>query len=168
MFNAILGIFIKVHKTMTLQPYLDAMDIKLWQLKAKTQVPYMLISDEAMPDAAQQLLNAMLTSIDLKKEPILTSPMIKKHLTKTQPRLILVLGLRAAHQLLNCDDAMDVLRHKIHTFDNIPLVVSHHPAYLLQHPKVKRQVYEDLYKVHTCLTNATCRSSDPRLLATTL
>lgn len=137
---------------MSLQ-HLYAMGIQPWQLKSKTETPYLLISDEAdeMSDAALQLLNAMLASIDLKKEPILTSDTVKTHMSKAQPRLLLILGPVAAQRLLNCDTTLDALRGKVHHFANTAMIVIHHPAHLLQNPKDKRQTFDDLCMVQHIL-----------------
>ena len=131
---------------MSLQPYLHAMGIQTWALKNKTQVTYLLVSDEtdAMTDASEHLLSAMLASIELSRDEVLTSPALIKQAANLQPRLILVLGAKAAHQLFNCETPMDELRGKVHAFGNIPCLVTHHPAHLLRHPKHKRETYQDL------------------------
>jgi len=131
---------------MYLQHYLDAMSIQTWQLKSKAQVTFLLVSDEndAMSDATQSLLHAMLASIDLTPPPVLTSESLKKQMAMTQPRLLFILGSRAAHALLKCDTPVEDLRGKVHIFANIPTVITYHPKDLLQNPKNKREVYEDL------------------------
>lgn len=131
---------------MLLQSYLDAMGIQTWALKSKTQTIYALVSDEeyAMTDAARSLLHAMLASIDLHYEQIFTSESLKKQIGALQPRLLLILGSCAAHQLLNCDIPIEDLREKVHAYANIPTLVTHHPSYLLQNPKEKCKTYEDL------------------------
>src|SRR5262245_5325906 len=121
---------------MSLQPYLEAMGIQTWALRSKTQA-YFVVSDEnyATSDSAQSLLHAMLTSIELDQERVLTSELLKKQMAVMQPRLLLILGARAAHALLKCETPIEDLRGKVHTFANIPAVITYHPEYLLQHPK---------------------------------
>jgi hypothetical protein len=138
---------------MSLQPYLHAMGIQTWRLKSKTQATFLLACDEtdAMTSAAEHLLSAMLASIDLNKEQMLTSLILKKQMTTLQPRIILILGALTAHQLLNCDMPIEDLRGKIHNFDNITAIVTHHPAHLLKHPKNKREAYQDLCAAYSLL-----------------
>lgn len=139
-------------KTMSLQ-HLHAMGIQTWALQSKTQATYLLVSDDVMPDAADQLLNAMLESIDLKREQVLSSASIRKQITAIQPRLLLILGPIAAQHLLNCNSPIEDLRGKVHTFTNITTLVTHHPGHLLQNPKDKRQTYEDLRRAYHILKN---------------
>ncbi len=135
---------------MSLQ-HLYAMGIQRWQLKTKTQVAYLLVSDEEFAVTSDQLLSAMLASIDFHKEQILTSALLKQQITSLQPSVILILGKLAANNLLNCDASIEDLRGKIHIFANTPTVVTYHPAHLLQHPKNKCEAYEDLCMVHNIL-----------------
>jgi hypothetical protein len=140
---------------MSLQHYLDTMGIQTWTLKSKTQTTYALVSDEDgnMSDNAQALLQAMLASIDLNCEPVLTSEALKKQITALQPRVLFILGSRAAHQLLNCDLPIEDLRGKVHAYANLPTIVTYHPEDLLQHLKNKRGAYKDLCMVQNMLSS---------------
>ncbi len=70
------------------------------------------------------------------------------------PRVILVVGRIAAHNLLATDQPMRELRGRVHRYRSIPLVVSYHPAYLLRSPGEKRKAWEDLKRVCRVLEGA--------------
>jgi DNA polymerase len=61
-----------------------------------------------------------------------------------KPQIIITLGRYAAQTLLNTDIAVGKLRKRIHQFENIPLIVTYHPSYLLRTPDAKREAWEDL------------------------
>lgn len=60
------------------------------------------------------------------------------------PRLILVVGRIAAHELLDTDAPVGRLRGRDHDYRGIPLVVTYHPAYLLRSPSQKAKSWDDL------------------------
>ena len=60
------------------------------------------------------------------------------------PRLILVVGRIAAHELLGTDAPVGRLRGRDHEYRGIPLVVTYHPAYLLRSPSQKQKSWDDL------------------------
>jgi DNA polymerase len=60
------------------------------------------------------------------------------------PRLILVVGRVAAHELLGTDTPVGRLRGRDHEYRGIPLVVTYHPAYLLRSPSQKAKSWDDL------------------------
>lgn len=61
------------------------------------------------------------------------------------PQIIVALGRIAAHTLLNTTQATTKLRQQIHHIsNNIPVVVTYHPAYLLRNPSAKKDTWEDL------------------------
>ena len=61
-----------------------------------------------------------------------------------QPRIILAVGRIAAQQLLGRDEAVGKLRGTVHRLDEIPVVVTYHPAYLLRSPSQKAKSWRDL------------------------
>jgi uracil-DNA glycosylase len=61
-----------------------------------------------------------------------------------QPKIILAIGRIAAQTLLKTDEPLARLRGKIHTFNNTPVVVVYHPAYLLRSLPEKRKAWLDL------------------------
>ncbi len=71
---------------------------------------------------------------------------LERQIELIQPRLILAVGGIAAHNLLHTDAPVGRLRGKLHHYggQQIPLVVTYHPAYLLRAPLEKRKAWADL------------------------
>jgi len=71
---------------------------------------------------------------------------LQQQIALLQPRLILAVGGVAAHNLLQTDEKVGQMRGTLHHYgeENIPLVVTYHPAYLLRSPLEKRKVWSDL------------------------
>ena len=71
---------------------------------------------------------------------------LQQQIELIQPRLILAVGKIAAHNLLDTDAPVGRLRGKLHHYgeQQIPLVVTYHPAYLLRAPLEKRKAWADL------------------------
>jgi DNA polymerase len=63
--------------------------------------------------------------------------------------VLVALGAVAVEGLLGTRAAMRELRGRWHTYNNIPLMITYHPAYLLrnQAPSEKRKVWEDMLQV---------------------
>ena len=61
-----------------------------------------------------------------------------------QPTLILALGRFAAQTLLQTEKSIGQLRGKLHSYQDIPLIVSYHPAYLLRNQPDKYKAWQDL------------------------
>ncbi len=116
---------------------------------------------------AGKLLDAMLAAIDLKRgnkvyitnvlksrppgnrnpepdEVAACRPYLLAQIELIQPKLILALGRFAAQSLLDTDEAVGRLRGRVHQFQNVPLVVTYHPAYLLRNLPDKARAWEDL------------------------
>lgn len=60
------------------------------------------------------------------------------------PDIIITLGRFASQTILNTDAAVNKLRSKAHQFNNIPVIVTFHPSYLLRNPAAKKDAWEDL------------------------
>ena len=73
-------------------------------------------------------------------------PYLEQQIAKIQPRLILVVGRIAAHNLLQVETPIGKLRGQVHHYgeQNIPVVVTYHPAYLLRSPGQKSKSWDDL------------------------
>ena len=71
---------------------------------------------------------------------------LQQQIALIQPKLILAVGRIAAHKLLHTTTQVGRLRGTVHHFgkQEIPLIVTYHPAYLLRSPLEKRKVWEDL------------------------
>ncbi len=128
---------------------------------------------------AGKLLDAMLAAIDLKRgenvyianvlksrppgnrnpepdEVAACRPYLLAQIELIQPKLIVALGRFAAQSLLETDEAIGRLRGRVHRFQNVPLVVTYHPAYLLRNLTDKARAWEDL-----CLARRTMQSLTP-------
>jgi len=123
---------------------------------------------EPVVGRAGQLLNAMLLAIGLQREEAYIAnvvkcrppnnrdpapeeaaacePYLKRQIALIKPKVILVVGRVAAHNLLKTDAPLGTLRGKRFSYADtgIPVVVTYHPAYLLRSPKEKRKAWEDL------------------------
>jgi uracil-DNA glycosylase family 4 len=117
---------------------------------------------------AGQLLNEMLRAVGLDREQVYIANILKcrppgnrdpqadevsacsaflnRQVELIQPRLILAVGRIAAQNLLQQDLPVGRLRGSVHRFgrDDIPVVVTYHPAYLLRSPSQKRKAWVDL------------------------
>jgi DNA polymerase len=61
-----------------------------------------------------------------------------------QPKIIVALGLIAAQSLLKTNEPLAKLRGKVHMFNDTPVIVAHHPAYLLRFLSKKHEAWLDL------------------------
>ncbi|MGA2776155.1 MAG: uracil-DNA glycosylase [Steroidobacteraceae bacterium] len=126
---------------------------------------------------AGQLLNAMLRAIGLAREQVFIAnvlkcrppgnrdpapsevkeclPYLERQIALLNPKLILVVGRIAAHNLLRTEAPLGSLRQRAHQFGvaRIPLVVTYHPAYLLRSPVEKRKAWDDLKFARGVLAN---------------
>ena len=117
---------------------------------------------------AGQLLTQMLRAIGLAREEVFIANILKcrppnnrdpkpeevsacsaylnRQIQLLEPKIILALGRTAAQSLLQSDVPIGKMRGKLYHLktNNIPTVVTYHPAYLLRSPKEKRKVWEDL------------------------
>lgn len=129
---------------------------------------------EPFVGAAGQLLNKILTAIDLKREEVYIANILKhrppgnrnpsheerqrslpyllRQIDLIQPKLILCLGKVSGTTLLDREDTLNNLRGDFYPFRNTLLAVTYHPAALLRNPKWKRPVWEDVQKVKQKVT----------------
>ena len=77
-------------------------------------------------------------------EIVVCQPYLDRQIALIAPRLIVALGKSAAVTLLGADLPVASLRHRVHQYRGIPLVVTYHPAYLLRNPPDKAKVWDDL------------------------
>jgi len=131
---------------------------------------------------AGQLLTEMLFAIGLQREDVFICNILKcrppgnrnpsteevdfchawlqRQIELIDPRLILAVGGVAANSLLGLNEKVGALRGKVHHYgeQEIPLVVTYHPAYLLRSPLEKRNVWKDLQ-----FTRAVCANGQDGL-----
>lgn len=124
-------------------------------------------SGEPFSGEVGQLLDNMLAAIKLKRhdkvylshaihckppenrkplpdEVALCAPYLQRQVALIQPKVIIAFGAVAAESLLNSQQRLTELRGQAHHFLGIPVIVTHHPAHLLQHPQDKAQAWSDL------------------------
>ena len=115
---------------------------------------------------AGQLLTEMLKALGLQRDEVFIANILKcrppqnrdprpievdscegflgRQVALLNPRIILAAGRIAAQNLLKTDAPLTRLRGKIHYYQDIPVVVVYHPAYLLRAPLEKRKAWGDL------------------------
>ena len=74
-------------------------------------------------------------------------PYLRKQIELVKPKVILCLGLVAAGHLLGTKESLTRLRGRVLSYDNIPVMVTYHPAALLRNPNWKRPAWEDVQTV---------------------
>lgn len=74
-------------------------------------------------------------------------PFLRRQIRAIRPKVICALGAFAAQTLLKTNTPISQLRGNFHTYENISLLPTYHPAFLLRNPAKKRDVWEDIQKV---------------------
>lgn len=122
------------------------------------------------------LLNNMLATIGLQRDDIYIVNILKCHpqnnrdpkpaeialcthflerqITLLQPKTILAVGSLAAHFLLGSTESLGEMRGKSYQYQNIPLLVTYHPAYLLRSPGEKAKAMQDLCQLKNYLPSS--------------
>ncbi|HET7564612.1 MAG TPA: uracil-DNA glycosylase, partial [Gemmatimonadaceae bacterium] len=126
--------------------------------------------------AAGQLLTKILAAINLKREDVYITNVLKhrppgnrnpmpdevtacrpylvRQIELIRPKVILAFGTFAAQSLLDTKLALGKLRGAVHRYHGIPVVVTYHPAALLRNPAWKRPTWEDVQLARRILDNA--------------
>ncbi len=75
-------------------------------------------------------------------------PYLHRQLALIRPKVIVALGRISAQALLKTTAPLSKLRGRVHRYgpDDIPLVATYHPAYLLRSPGQKAAAWEDLWQ----------------------
>jgi DNA polymerase len=124
------------------------------------------LQGEPFVGKAGQLLTEMLRAIRLEREEVYIANMLKcrppnnrdpqadevaacnrflqQQIELIQPKIILAVGRIAAQNLLATQQPLAKLRGVRHELHNIPLIVIHHPAYLLRSLLEKAKAWSDL------------------------
>jgi uracil-DNA glycosylase len=79
-------------------------------------------------------------------------PFLIRQLALLQPRIIIAMGRFAVQSLLRSSEPVGRLRGRVHRYQDVPLIVTYHPAYLLRNPEDKARAWDDL-----CLAVETAR-----------
>jgi DNA polymerase len=105
---------------------------------------------------AGKLLDNMLAAMQLRRgqnvfmahvlnEAVLQcEPHLKEQVALVKPKLIVALGQFAAQCLLQSNAPMADLRGRVHQYHDVPVIVTFHPADLLQRPEDKPRAWDDL------------------------
>ena len=71
-------------------------------------------------------------------------PYLERQIDLVKPAVIVALGASAAEALLNSRESLGRLRNRVHSYRDIPLVVTYHPAALLRNPNWKKPTWDDI------------------------
>ena len=124
------------------------------------------LQGEPFVGKAGQLLTEMIRAIGLQREQVYIANMLKcrppnnrdpqadevtacngflqQQIQLLQPKIIVAVGRIAAQNLLDSKQPLARLRGTQHQYAGLPLVVVHHPAYLLRSLTEKAKAWEDL------------------------
>jgi DNA polymerase len=80
----------------------------------------------------------------LPKEAAACREYLDRQLVIIQPEFICCLGAVAAQNLLQTTDSIGRLRGRFLEYNDIKVLCTYHPAYLLRNPAAKRQVWDDM------------------------
>ncbi len=78
-------------------------------------------------------------------------PHLRCQLALIRPRVICCLGRVAAQTLLKTTTSLGRLRGGVHFYQDIPVLATYHPAYLLRNPAAKRDAWNDVRKLRALL-----------------
>lgn len=71
-------------------------------------------------------------------------PYLQRQVALVKPKLIIALGRVAAQNLLKTDASISSLRGRVHRYEDVPVIVTYHPAYLLRSLPDKAKAWADL------------------------
>ena len=83
------------------------------------------------------------------------SPFMEAQIRSIGPKMICTLGKFASQTLLRTDTPISKLRGNFQDYQGIPLMPTYHPAFLLRNPAAKKEVWEDMKKLHAELCKLT-------------
>jgi uracil-DNA glycosylase len=116
---------------------------------------------------AGKLLDSMLTALDLQRsvnvyianvlkcrppgnrdpqpaEVAACAPHLERQIALLKPQLIVLMGRFAAQTILQSDASIASMRGRVFAYQNTPVIVTYHPAYLLRSLTEKAKSWEDL------------------------
>lgn len=129
------------------------------------------LAGEPFVGRAGKLLTSMLASIEIERHEVYICNVLKcrppnnrdpsttevalcrqhleDQLREINPRLILALGRVAGSFLIGCNLPLHVMRSNMHYYgtEQIPLLVTFHPSFLLRSPDYKKVAYGDLLRM---------------------
>jgi DNA polymerase len=124
---------------------------------------------------AGQLLNKIIEAIGMKREEVCIGninrcrppgnrqptlpeahtckPFLLREIAVIRPKVIVVMGNTALHNLLDTKVGITRMRGQFHDYYGVKVMPTFHPAYLLRDPSKKREVWDDMKKVRDYLTS---------------
>src|SRR5262245_9398853 len=87
-------------------------------------------------------------------EVAMCEPFLFKQIDIIKPKVIVALGKFGAQTLLRTLDPISRLRGRVYDYRGAKLIPTFHPAYLLRNPASKREVWEDMKRVRSLLTES--------------
>jgi uracil-DNA glycosylase len=122
---------------------------------------------------AGQLLNKIIEAIGMKREEVCIGninrcrppgnrqptlpeahtckPFLLREIAVIRPKVIVVMGNTALHNLLDTKVGITRMRGQFHDYFGVKVMPTFHPAYLLRDPSKKREVWDDMKKVRDYL-----------------
>jgi DNA polymerase len=129
---------------------------------------------------AGQLLTKIIESINLSREEVYIANVIKcrppqnrnpepdeikscnpflmKQIGVIHPKIICALGTFSAQTLLKTDAKISALRGRFFDLEDIKVIPTYHPAFLLRNPERKREVWEDMKQIAELIKNPVHRT----------
>ncbi len=80
---------------------------------------------------------------------------LKRQIQAVKPDFICTFGSVAAAALLETSRPLDLLRGRFHNYGGIQVMPTYHPAFLIDHPEKKREVWEDMKQLMAAFKNST-------------
>lgn len=124
---------------------------------------------------AGQLLNKIIEAIGMKREEVCIGninrcrppanrqptlpeahtckPFLLREIAVIRPKVIVVLGNTALHNLLDTKIGITRMRGQFHDYYGVKVMPTFHPAYLLRDPSKKREVWDDMKMVKAYLSS---------------
>jgi uracil-DNA glycosylase len=124
---------------------------------------------------AGQLLNKIIEAIGMKREEVCIGninrcrppgnrqptlpeahtckPFLLREIAVIRPKVIVVMGNTALHNLLDTKVGITRMRGQFHDYFGVKVMPTFHPAYLLRDPSKKREVWDDMKKVRDYLNS---------------
>jgi DNA polymerase len=81
-------------------------------------------------------------------------PFLRRQVELLRPKIILAMGRFAVHTLLQSTEPVGRLRGRVHRYQDVPVVVTYHPAYLLRNLPDKSKAWADLCLARAVLQQA--------------
>ena len=83
------------------------------------------------------------------------SGFLRSQIEIVAPKVLLAVGKFAAQTLAHSEESIGRLRGQIHTYRDVPVVVTYHPAYLLRSPQATRIAWNDFQLLRQILDEQT-------------